>query len=160
MLVNLVLEGGKIILSKPFKKKEPITADVIVKLFKFYKGRLDLFNSRSLCMFVLVYAGFFRYKKISNIKMNNLSFYDTHVKICIENSKTDIYRQGNTVSIAKKNIDTCPFKLFAHNCKIADVRAESDGHIFRSLQFNKNLNKNTLSGISHHYLIFGQQNFS
>jgi hypothetical protein len=31
-LMNLVLEGGKIILSKPIKKKEPITADVIVKL--------------------------------------------------------------------------------------------------------------------------------
>ena len=40
---------------------------------------------------------FFRYKEISNIKMNNLPFYDTHVKICIESSKTDIYRQGNTV---------------------------------------------------------------
>jgi hypothetical protein len=39
-------------------------------------------------MFVLAYAGFFRNKEISNIKMNNLSFYDTHVKICIESSKT------------------------------------------------------------------------
>ena len=89
-------------MSKPIKKKEPITADVIVKLFKFNKGRFDLFNSRSLCMFVLVYAGFFRYKEISNIKMNNLSFYDTHVKICIESSKTDIYRQGNTVLSQKQ----------------------------------------------------------
>ena len=33
--------------------------------------------------------------------MNNLSFYDTHVNICIESSKTDIYRQGNAVIIAK-----------------------------------------------------------
>ena len=31
-LVKLVLEGGNRILSKPIKKKEPITADVIVKL--------------------------------------------------------------------------------------------------------------------------------
>jgi hypothetical protein len=34
--------------------------------------------------------------------MNNLSFYDTHVKICIESSKTDIYRQGNTVLSQKQ----------------------------------------------------------
>jgi hypothetical protein len=58
-LVKLVSEGGKRILSKPIKKKEPVTVDVIVKLYNFYKGRLDLFNSRSLCMFVLAYAGFF-----------------------------------------------------------------------------------------------------
>ena len=96
------LEGGKRILSKPIKKKEPITADVIVKLFKFNKGRLDLFNLRSLCMFVLAYAGFFRNKEISNIKMNKLSFFDTHVIICIESSKTDIYRQGNTVLSQKQ----------------------------------------------------------
>ena len=34
--------------------------------------------------------------------MNNLPFYDTHVKICIESSKTDIYRQGNTVLLEKQ----------------------------------------------------------
>jgi hypothetical protein len=80
--------------------------------------------------------------------MNNLSFYDTHVKICIESSKTDIYRQGNTVIIAKTNTDTCPVKLLPYYCKIAELRAKSDEYSFRSLQFNKNLNKNTLSGIS------------
>ena len=32
-LVNNVLEGGKRMLSKPIKKKEPITADIIHKLF-------------------------------------------------------------------------------------------------------------------------------
>jgi hypothetical protein len=52
--------------------------------------------------------------------MNNLSFYDTHVKICIESSKTDIYRQGDTVIIAKTNTDTCPVKLLPYYCKIAE----------------------------------------
>ena len=73
---------------------------------------------------------FFRYKEISNLRMNNLSFYDTHVKICIESSKTDIYSQGNTVIIAKTNTDTCPVKLLAHYCKIAELRANSDEYIF------------------------------
>ena len=50
--------------------------------------------------------------------------------------------------LQKTNIDTCPVKLLAHYCKIAELRANSDEYIFRSLQFNKNLNKNTLSGIS------------
>jgi hypothetical protein len=73
-LVNNVLEGGKRILSKPIKKKEPITADIIHKWFDFYKNNLDLYNSRSLCMFLLAYAGFFRYKELSNIRMTNIAF--------------------------------------------------------------------------------------
>ena len=55
---------------------------------------------------------------------------------------------GNTVTIAKANTDTCPVKLLAHYCKIADLRANSDEYSFRSLQFNENLNKNTLIGIN------------
>ena len=50
--------------------------------------------------------------------------------------------------LQKTNTDTCPVKLLAHYCKIAELRANSDEYIFRSLQFNKNLNKNTLSGIN------------
>ena len=55
---------------------------------------------------------------------------------------------GNTVTIAKANTDTCSVKLLAHYCKIADLRANSDEYSFRSLQFNENLNKNTLIGIN------------
>ena len=50
--------------------------------------------------------------------------------------------------LQKTNTDTCPVKLLAHYCKIAELRANSDEYIFRSLQFNKNVNKNTLSGIN------------
>ena len=55
---------------------------------------------------------------------------------------------SNTVTIAKANTDTCPVKLLAHYCKIAELRDDSDEYIFRSLQFNENLNKNTLIGIN------------
>jgi hypothetical protein len=42
-------------------------------------------------MFLLAYAGFFRYKELSNIRMTNIAFYDTHIEILVETSKTDIY---------------------------------------------------------------------
>ena len=87
-LVNNVLEGGKRMLSNPIKKKEPITADIIHTLFNFYKNNLDLYNSRSLCMFLPAYAGFFMYKELSNIRMTNIAFYDTHIEILVETSKT------------------------------------------------------------------------
>jgi hypothetical protein len=48
-LVNIVLEGGKRILSKPIKKKEPITADIIHKLFNFYKNNLAFIQQSFTC---------------------------------------------------------------------------------------------------------------
>ena len=62
--------------------------------------------------------------------------------------------------LQKTNIDTCPVKLLAHYCKIAELRANSDEYIFRSLQFNKKLNKNTLSGINKPLSYTRQDNFS
>ena len=81
-LVKLVFKGGKRILSKPIQKKEPITADIIIKLFDLYKDNLNLQNSRSLCMFLLAYSGFFLYKELSNIKTNNIFFRHSCRNIC------------------------------------------------------------------------------
>ena len=125
-LVNIVLEGGTRIWSKPIKKKELITADIIHKLFNFYKNNLDLYNSRSFCMFLLAYAGFFRYKDFSNIRMTNIAFYDTHIEILVETSKTDIYRQGNKVVIARTNTETCPVLFLRRYCTLAGLNLDSN----------------------------------
>lgn len=137
-LVNIVLEGGKRILSKPIKKKEPITADIIHKLFNFYKNNLafiqqsfTLYVFTSLCMIL------FRYKELSNIRMTNIAFYDTHIEILVETSKTDIYRQGNKVVIARTNTETCPVLFLRRYCTLAGLNLDSNEYIFRSLQYNK-----------------------
>jgi hypothetical protein len=44
--------------------------------------------------------------------MTNLTFYDTHIEILVETSKADIYRQGNTVVIARTNTETCPVLFY------------------------------------------------
>jgi hypothetical protein len=36
--------------------------------------------------------------------MENIIFHDSHVELTLDQSKTDIYRRGNTVVIAKKNV--------------------------------------------------------
>jgi hypothetical protein len=42
-----------------------------------------------------------RYSELSNIKMKNIIFHDSHVELTLDQSKTGIYRRGNTVVIAK-----------------------------------------------------------
>jgi hypothetical protein len=69
----------------------------LVKYIETVEGKEGKWHSRSLCMFVLAYAGFIRNKEISNIKMNNLSFYDTYVKICIESLLNCIIENGKCI---------------------------------------------------------------
>ena len=99
-------------------------------------------------MFLLAYAGFFRYKELSNIRMTNIAFYDTHIEILVETSKTDIYRQGNKVVIVRTNTETCPVLFLRRYCTLAGLNLDSSEYMFRSLQYNKSNHKCYISKIN------------
>ena len=48
-------------------------------------------------------------------------------------SKTDQYRQGNTVYIAKTNGPSCPHSLLSRFYSLTGIQPGSDAYIFRSL---------------------------
>ena len=70
-----------------------------------------------------------------------MKFYHTHLEITLEKSKTDIYRQGNVVIIAKTGTDLCPVTILKRYLQKADISLCSEDFIFRSLVFHK-LNNN------------------
>ncbi|CAC5384810.1 unnamed protein product [Mytilus coruscus] len=98
----IILEGGVRLLSKPVNKKEPITHDIIKRVIDKFGLSTNLADLRICCLVLLSYAGFLKYSELSHLKAPNLRFYDSHVEITIVSSKTDVYRQGNVVVIAKK----------------------------------------------------------
>jgi len=52
-------------------------------------------------MFAISYTGFLRCNELSNIKANNIAFYEDYVNIFIIKSKIDCYRNGKTVVFSK-----------------------------------------------------------
>jgi hypothetical protein len=52
-------------------------------------------------MLAISYTGLLRYNELSNIKANNITFYEDYVNIFIVKSKTDCYRNGKNVVISK-----------------------------------------------------------
>ena len=52
-------------------------------------------------MILIAYSGFLRSDDLSNLKCCNVKFYDEHVSLQIESSKSDQYRSGYKVLIAK-----------------------------------------------------------
>ncbi|CAC5411056.1 unnamed protein product [Mytilus coruscus] len=95
-LLEMVLEGGIRLLSKPLKRKEPITPTILKSIIAKFDKNDNLPGLRICAMMLLGFSGFLRYDELAHIRSSDLTFNDSHLQINIQKSKTDRYRQGNT----------------------------------------------------------------
>ena len=101
-LLIALSNAAKRTLSKPVCKKEPIKPWHLQKLVKLFGGNnASLLDLRLLTMCLVEFAGFFRFSELINIRRNDIIFYGKYLKIFIERSKTDKYRKGTWIFIAK-----------------------------------------------------------
>lgn len=54
-----------------------------------------------MCMLGCIYSGFLHCSEFLNIRCSDVCFEKTHMAIFIEKSKTDIYRNGQRMVIAR-----------------------------------------------------------
>ena len=86
-LVKNILEAGKRRLSKPICKKEPMTIELIQKVYESLITEENAYNMKSICVILVAYPGFLRSQELLGIRR-----FDTlYMSIFIEKSKTDIY---------------------------------------------------------------------
>ena len=107
-----LIESARRLLSVPVKKKEPVTAEVIKRLFPQYgstSASLSDLRARTLC--VLGYAGFFLFNELVQLRRCDFHFEDSFMRMFVQRSKTGIYRDGAWVAIAKTFKCTCPCLL-------------------------------------------------
>ncbi|KAK3105318.1 hypothetical protein FSP39_022401 [Pinctada imbricata] len=108
ILVRNVLEGAKRRLSVPVCKKEPITPDLLDKMFNSLFVEGNLYNQRIISACLLSYSGFLRASELLHLKLGDVEFFTTHMRIFIEQSKTDVYRDGNWLVISRCDSKLCP----------------------------------------------------
>jgi hypothetical protein len=56
--------------------------------------------------------------------------YDNHVKLFLESSKTDVYREGRDVLISMTNTPTCPVNMLLRYFYLARLIQIHDSHLF------------------------------
>ena len=66
------------------------------------------------------------------------------MKIFIEKSKTDIYRNGNWIYIARSNSELCPVATLQRYLNMTEINEYSDKFIFRSITSHRNHQHRTL----------------
>ena len=66
-----------------------------------------------------------------------MSYYDEHMELYIESSKTDEYRDGAWVVIAKTHTDLCPVQMLRRYMELAAVGSDSEKFLFRGIVHTK-----------------------
>lgn len=138
--VKGLLEAAKRVgFCKPTSKKDPVTPDIIKDLFLMYSDSVDIAVLRDLSMIVLAYSGFLRYDELSNIRCNDLTFHDSYVNIHIRKSKTDQFRDGNDIVIARLDALACPVKCLKAYVEQACIDLCSSHYLFKAIFRSKNI---------------------
>ena len=82
-IVINVLEAAKRILAKPENKKEPISDEILMSMYKrLYRFR-HLKNLRIICICLLGFAGFMRSSEILTIKVADIVFDQTFLQLVL-----------------------------------------------------------------------------
>ena len=150
-VLHMLCEGAKRILCKSIVKKEPITPEILENIVRVYgsSDRIEDLSSVRICsMLLLGFAGFLRFNEIANLKVKNISFHDLYMSLNIEKSKTDVYRRGNSITIAKTGVDMCPVMWMKRYLDLAEISFKPEDFVFRSIRYFKSLNKYKLCSVN------------
>jgi len=143
-LTRYILEAAKRICDRPTRKKEPLTFANLMDIYKkIGMNTCSLVNLRTFTLMVLSYAAFFRYSEASNLTLGDLIFQPSYLKIFIEKSKTDQYREGHWVHIARTSSVICPVRMVQLFIERAQI-VEHTEYLFRATTFFKSRNQHCL----------------
>ena len=108
--LHLLLNGFKRLLAKPVNRKEPITPAMLADIEKaFDTGELK--GVRTCAMLLGCFAGFLRFNELAGLKFGDVELCDSHIKLFLEKSKTDQFREGAWVVIGATGKPTCPVSM-------------------------------------------------
>ena len=133
-LVKAMLEGLRCILAKPKVRKEPVTADVLKAMVEATGPAPALTEVRLLAVCLVAYAGFMRCDELVKLKG---SFNAEGMVVKIESSKTDQYREGASLVIARTGQVTCPVAMMERYCRMGEVNHLSQAKKFRGIVHTK-----------------------
>lgn len=138
VFLRVVLDGLQRKLAKPKVRKEPITNDMIQALVGSLGPDPSLADIRLVAACLLSFAGFLRYDELAKLRCCDVTFRAQSMSIRITSSKTDQYRQGDTVLIARSGSATCPVAMLERYFDAAKLSSTSKLRVFRGIVVTKN----------------------
>ena len=131
--VTNLLEAAKRLKSKPVKRKDVISSEMLITLCDQYTDSPSLADLRDLAMILTCYTGFLRFDEVRKLKCNDVTFKEDHFILNITSSKTDQYRSGNKVMIAKGHTSACAYTMLERYLNLASIDLKSTDFLFKPM---------------------------
>ena len=132
-LVKATLEGLRRILAKPKVRKETVTADMLKAMVEAAGPAPSLTEVRLLAVCLVAYAGFMRCDELLELRGSDVTFNAKGMVDKIESSKTDQYREGVSLVIARTGQVTCPVAMMERYCRMGEVDHTSQAKLFHGI---------------------------
>ena len=133
-LVKQVAAGAKRILAHRTCKKEPITPHILEKLVNAFAGEKASFSDvRIVAICLIGFVGFLRFNEIAHLRESDVHIFHDHAELFIEASKTDQYRDGSWVVIARSDLVTCPVAMLERYMELGKVGSSPELPLFRGI---------------------------
>ena len=105
--------GPRLQISKKKEKKKKETPEILhtlVERFAQPGASLQMFiQSLFVCLALLF---FFHYNKLASLRVSDVSIiFPDHMELFLESSKTDQYRDGAHIVVARTNSQICPVTM-------------------------------------------------
>ena len=133
--VRNVVEGAKCQNAKPVTKKSPISPEALTACCNEYEHSRELPIRRDISMALLLFAGFFRFKELAALEIQDISISETHLTVKVTKSKTDQYRKGNEVVISRSGKVSCPVLNLERYMALAGISTshKTSDYLFKPL---------------------------
>lgn len=134
---QLIREGGRRLLAKPKQRKIAMTAEILDRMIEPNTPLgANLLQLRLAAICLLGFAGFLRFQEIVGLRHQDILIKESYIKLFIHKSKTDKYRDGAHVLIARTHSRICPW-LWVTAYLRAIGKLEALGYVFRSVTYIK-----------------------
>ena len=131
--VRATLAGLQRQLAKPKLRKEPITTDMLLVWVESLGTSPSLADIRLIAIALLAFSAFLRYDELSKVRCCDVQFTSQSMSVHITSSKTDQYREGASVLVARSRSPTCPVAMMERYFVAAGIERGSKLRLFRGI---------------------------
>ena len=121
--------------SKPKVQREPILINHLERIFNLFCFKnCSLYFLRSLGILVLGFFGFLRFSDFCNLRLSDVLFKKDKIVIFIRKSKTDRFREGQSVSFDNGSFPAKFVSLYFKRFCFSDYVDSDDYFVFMSMK--------------------------
>ena len=131
--IRATLAGLQRKLARPKVRKEPVTVAMLASMVQSLGSSPSLSDLRLVAGSLLAFAAFLRFDELARLECCDIEFSPTALTLRITSSKTDQFRQGDSVLVARTGSPTCPVAMMERYVAAGKISLSSKLRLFRGV---------------------------